>query len=169
MQPKERRKGKKEIHKDNIESLRFYEKFSIVGSAIQVAHISLFYFLSSSFSYWNIVFLVFAVVVHVVAHQLLRYMARPLLGPSGELLEAGAEINSSFLAEYAIDSIILTTGLQGLSAISNYFWILFLLVPGYICYKLWMLIIWPWFTSGPPGVPDEKSTKKQKQKIRRVH
>ena len=47
------------------------------------------------------VFLVLAVAVHVVAHQLLRYMAQPLLGPNGELLEAGMEINTSFISEYA--------------------------------------------------------------------
>ena len=31
-QPKERRKGKKEIHKDNEETLAFYLKFTIVGT-----------------------------------------------------------------------------------------------------------------------------------------
>ena len=32
MQPKEKRKGKKEIHKNNIETLKFYRKFSLIGS-----------------------------------------------------------------------------------------------------------------------------------------
>lgn len=31
-QPKERRKGKKEIHRDNLETLAFYRKFSIAGT-----------------------------------------------------------------------------------------------------------------------------------------
>ena len=32
LQPKEKRKGKKEIHKNNIETLKFYRKFSLIGS-----------------------------------------------------------------------------------------------------------------------------------------
>lgn len=31
-QPKERRKGKKEIHRDNLETLAFYRKFSVAGT-----------------------------------------------------------------------------------------------------------------------------------------
>lgn len=31
-QPKERRKGKKEIHRANLETLAFYRKFSIAGT-----------------------------------------------------------------------------------------------------------------------------------------
>ena len=51
------------------------------------------------------VFLIFAVAAHVASHYLMRYMARPLIGPSGELLEAGADLTDSYITEYAMEDI----------------------------------------------------------------
>lgn len=36
--------------------------------------------------------------------------------------------------------------------------------PGYIFYKFWTLLIWPWFTAGSPDTSEGKEGKKQKQK-----
>ena len=44
-------------------------------------------------------FVVFGVVVHVAAYKMLEYMARPYLGPGGELLEAGTDLSDSYFSE----------------------------------------------------------------------
>lgn len=110
--------------------------------------------------------MVFAFVVNLVAYQILASMAKAIRGPGGELQDAGMDINSVWIAEYAKDVIILTSALQVLSAISNYIWLFWLLLPGYITYKLWTTLIWPWITSGPPDV--ESEGKKQKVKFRKM-
>ena len=97
---------------------------------------------------------------------MLASMAKASHGPGGELEDAGTDINDSWIAEYTKDAIILTSGLQVLSAISNYVWLLWLLLPGYIIFQLWTTLIWPWFTSGPPDT--ETENKKQKTKFRKV-
>lgn len=167
MPPKERRKGKKEIHKDNIETLNFYWKFVVVGTGVQVAHNLFSFFLSPEFSGFNYFFLVLAVAVQFGCYSVLHKMATPDLGPNGELREAGMDLAETYFSEYAIDFIILTSGVQVLSALSNYMWCLWLLGPGYLMYKLWAAILWPWFTSGPSG-GEQEERKKQKQKHRKA-
>ena len=44
-------------------------------------------------------FVVFGVVVHAAAYKMLEYMARPYLGPGGELLEAGTDLSDSYFSE----------------------------------------------------------------------
>jgi len=95
---------------------------------------------------------------------MLQKLSTPYMSPEGVLLEAGADLNASYIAEFTIDVVILTAGIQGLSAISNWFWLLWLLAPGYIFYKFWTLLIWPWFTAGSPDTSEGKEGKKQKQK-----
>ncbi|XP_064393141.1 transmembrane protein 208-like [Halichondria panicea] len=171
--PKENTKGKKEIHKDNLETLAFYRNFALIGTVIQVVHLCLFYFLSSSFSTWNYVFLLFSLAVHGAAYKGLEKLAQPFLGPNGELLECGTDLSKSYFSEYAIDVIILTTGLQGLSALSNYFWLLWAAAPAYVVYKVWVTFLWPWFTSGPSGEEEsgsggKKEGKKPRHKYRQA-
>ena len=102
----------------------------------------------------------FGVAVHATALWGLSSMGRPLLGPNRELVEAGSELATSWIAELSVnlnesdallfkcmqflrsypellpllrylkDVVILTTGLQVLSGVTNYVWFLWLLVSG---------------------------------------
>ena len=60
---------------------------------VDVVFFSFFFCLTLQF------FVVFGVLVHVVAYKVLEYIAKPYLGPSGELLEAGADLNDSYFSE----------------------------------------------------------------------
>ena len=41
--------------------------------------------------------------------------------------------------------------------------------PGLIFYRVWVLFLWPWFTSGPPDTQGEEGKEGKKQRVRRVH
>jgi hypothetical protein len=62
--------------------------------------------------------------------------------------------------------MIVTVATQSLSIISNYFMLLWIVVPGYAFYKLWVTCLWPWFKMGSEGgePTSEKSKKKQERK-----
>lgn len=66
------------------------------------------------------------------------------------------------------DLIILTSGTQVLSLISNWFWILLLLAPGRAIWMLWGSVIQPWLNqrNEEPEV-DEKKQKKLERKMKR--
>lgn len=52
------------------------------------------------------VFLVFGLCVHAVCNWVLVRLAQPYLGPSGELLEAGADLSDNYIAEYVLLDLI---------------------------------------------------------------
>ncbi|CAG2176540.1 unnamed protein product, partial [Oppiella nova] len=66
------------------------------------------------------------------------------------------------------DLIILTTGVQTLSLVSNYIWILWLFAPGRAIYMLWVNILGPWFFQQPDQQQVDADDKKQKKLDRRM-
>ena len=44
-------------------------------------------------------FVLFALGVHLASYKALEYLARPYLGPNGELLEAGTDLAESYFSE----------------------------------------------------------------------
>lgn len=66
------------------------------------------------------------------------------------------------------DLIILTSGTQVLSLISNWFWFLLLLAPARAGWMLWGSVIQPWLNqrNEQPEV-DEKKQKKLERKMKR--
>jgi len=45
------------------------------------------------------VWLVFAIAVHAVSYKGMESMARPLLGPKGELIDAGSDLEKNYFSE----------------------------------------------------------------------
>lgn len=71
------------------------------------------------------------------------------------------------MAEHAKDLLLVTAIIQTLSLVSNYFWLLWLVVPGRGVYMLWVNILSPWFFAAPPPELDEKQQKKMERKMKR--
>lgn len=68
-------------------------------------------------------------MVYLSSVSVLRYMARPVYSSTNALLDGGTDLNmENGFAENLKDLIILTAGIQTLALVSNYFWILWLLV-----------------------------------------
>ncbi|XP_019890129.1 transmembrane protein 208 isoform X4 [Ooceraea biroi] len=116
-----------------------------------------------------------AVRVHDVddrSVQFMSYMARATYSESGQLLDSGVDLNmEGGIAEHVKDLIILTSGVQILSLISNYFWLLWLLVPLRGGWMLWKQILAPWFFAQPEEQPEisEKKQRKLEKKMARRH
>ncbi|CAG2115130.1 unnamed protein product [Medioppia subpectinata] len=140
-------KGQKQIVEENKSCLRFY---TIMSSAAMVI-------------------IVFSGAVYLGSIGVMQYMAKAVYSPTGGLIDGGIDLNmKNGFAEHLKDLIILTTGVQSLSLISNYFWILWLLAPGYAMYMLWVNILGPWFFQQPDPQQTEAEDKKQKKMDRRM-
>ncbi|ESO85990.1 hypothetical protein LOTGIDRAFT_195390 [Lottia gigantea] len=165
---KEKTKGQKQIVQENKETLNFYSYI--------IAGVSVVYFLVQVLIFWSsftalpIVLSCGASLTYFAAYRFMSSMATATYSAEGSLIDGGTDLNMvSGMGEHAKDLILLTAVVQSLSLISNYFWLLWLLVPIRAFYMLWVNFLGPWFFA--PGEEDNISDKKQKKmdrKMRRV-
>ncbi len=87
-------------------------------------------------------------------------------------MDSGLDLNMpQGMAEHVKDAIILTCGAQMLSLLSNYLWLLLLLIPLRAFWMAWVTIISPWlFAPAPEEDPDADAKKQRKldRKMRRM-
>lgn len=98
-------------------------------------------------------------------------MARPVLsGPSNTVVDGGIDLNiKSGFADHLKDLIITTAVCTCFSIFSNGFWILWLWLPTYFAYKIWISVIAPWiFEPAPEGPPQEVADKKRRKMERKM-
>ncbi|KAM9302427.1 transmembrane protein 208-like [Gastrophryne carolinensis] len=84
-------KGKKQIHEENEETLKFYLRIVLGTSALYCA-VTLGIFYSSS-TFWSWASLVFSGAVYAAAYRSMRGMARPSFSEDGALLDGGIDLN----------------------------------------------------------------------------
>ncbi|KAJ8303614.1 hypothetical protein KUTeg_020010 [Tegillarca granosa] len=160
-------KGQKQIVEENKSTLNFY--FYIV-TGVNVVYFALSYlFFWETFTFGYMCLASLALSVSLGSYKFLSMMAKAKYSETGVLLDGGIDLNmESGMAEHAKDLILYTSIVQSLSIISNYFWLLWLLVPGRAFYLLWVNILGPWFFEPAPEV-DEKKNKKMERKMMRRH
>ncbi|XP_011328904.1 transmembrane protein 208 isoform X3 [Ooceraea biroi] len=161
-------KGAKQIKEENASTLSFYTNMALGATGIYfVAMMVLF-----EFTMLTITLTAFSAIVYTGSVQFMSYMARATYSESGQLLDSGVDLNmEGGIAEHVKDLIILTSGVQILSLISNYFWLLWLLVPLRGGWMLWKQILAPWFFAQPEEQPEisEKKQRKLEKKMARRH
>ncbi|KAI3376932.1 hypothetical protein L3Q82_000171 [Scortum barcoo] len=139
-------KGKKQIYEENEATLKFYTRV-ILGANLLLA---------------------FALAVYVGSYRSMSAMAKPVFAEDGSLLDGGIDLNmEQGMAEHLKDVILLTAIVQVLSAISSYFWYLWLLAPARALHLLWVNFLGPWFMAESPSAPEEVNEKKQRRQERR--
>ncbi|XP_052061696.1 transmembrane protein 208-like [Mytilus californianus] len=147
-------KGLKQIEEENASTLKFY-LYIILG-------VNVTYFILQCFLFWDsftggiITLSVFAVALNFGCYQFMSHMA-------------GSKIDlnmSEGMSEHAKDILLYTCIVQSLSIISNYFWLIWLVIPGRAFYLLWVNILGPWFFAPAPE-QDEKKQKKLERKMKR--
>ncbi|XP_010899460.1 transmembrane protein 208 [Esox lucius] len=160
-------KGKKQIFEENDATLKFYTRVILGANAIYIA-INLVVFYSSS-TFWTWFALLFALGVYGGSYRSMTAMAKATFGEDGSLLDGGIDLNmEQGMAEHLKDVILLTAIVQVLSAISSYFWYLWLLAPARAMFLLWVNFLGPWFSAEAPGsTPEEANEKKQRRQERR--
>ncbi|KAL0101032.1 hypothetical protein PUN28_018709 [Cardiocondyla obscurior] len=157
-------KGAKQIKEDNISTLSFYIYMALGTMGIYFAVIMVLF----EFTTLTISLTTFSAIVYIGSYQFMSYMARSTYSESGQLLDPGVDLNmEGGIAEHVKDLIILTSGVQILSLISNYFWLLWLLVPMRGSWILWKQIWAPWFFAQPQE-QSEMSDKKMRKLERKM-
>lgn len=162
---KQATKGQKQIHEGNKETVKFYSMIAIGSLLLQLI-------LASPLSSKLSLFLaVFAILAQAAAIGGMHYMAKPVLsGPSNTVVDGGIDLNlEAGFADYVKDLIITTAICSGLSIFSNAFWFIWLWLPGFFSYKIWMSVIAPWiFQSAPEEQAPEVADKKRKKMERKM-
>ncbi|XP_019849483.1 PREDICTED: transmembrane protein 208-like [Amphimedon queenslandica] len=166
--PKERRKSQKEIYQGNQSTLSFYLYISIIATGIQFSYVVILTLWSGTISWLSLFWLLFAIANHGCGQKMLRYISRAEFGEKNELVDAGSDLEDSWISEYSKDVILFVSIIQILTIISNYVWLLWLIIPGFAFYKLWIFIIWPWFTAGSEPIGESKKSKKMKAKMTKI-
>lgn len=149
---KQATKGQKQIEDENRETLKFYSIMAGAGLGVK-------FILSSPFSTTLTTLLtLFAILAQAAGLGAMHYTAK-----TNDLnLKAG-------FADNLKDLVITTTICTCLSIFSNAFWLLWLWLPAFVAYKIWMNIIAPWiFAPAPEDVSPEVSEKKRRKMERKM-
>lgn len=160
-------KGKKLIHEENVRTLTYYRYMILASNAVIIL---LSFLVFAEFPTRDKVLITLSAVVHLASYQFLVFMARARYSSDGQLMDGGLDINmESGVAEHVKDIIILTSLCQTLSAVSVYFWLLWLLLPVRAVHMLWKNVLAPYIFAPAPGdMTDEDSDRKQKKLARKM-
>uniref|UniRef100_A0A915J6P7 Transmembrane protein 208 n=1 Tax=Romanomermis culicivorax TaxID=13658 RepID=A0A915J6P7_ROMCU len=165
---KPKTKGQKQIYEENKATMKFYQIMSLAGITFY-SLLSYFVFYSTTTqSSW--VCFGLTLISQAIAIYTMKYMCKTIRGENNQIIDAGLDLNlEGGFAEYCKDTIILTTGLQILSIISAYFWIILLAAPIFAAYKLWTGILAPWFFARSEDEEnDDQKDKKSKKREKRI-
>jgi len=161
---KQATKGQKQIYEENQQTLRWYAMMA--GSSLLLKFI-----LSSSFTTTTSLLTTFSVIIQTLALASMYYMSKPILsGPSKNVVDGGVDLNlSGGFADKLKDLITTTSFCTAASIYSNSFWFLWLWLPAFYIYKLWVGIIAPWiFEPAPEEAPTEVAEKKRRKLERKM-
>jgi len=86
---------------------------------------------------------------------------------NGELIDAGIDLNIGGLSEYYFDVIYITWFVQLTTIFSDWFWMSFLLIPGFAFFKLWTLVIGPYLANVGKAEPVTEKERKRMEKAER--
>lgn len=161
---KQATKGQKQIFESNQETIKFYS----IMAALTIAPKLIFWPTSTT---TNVLLIIFSVIMQTSAIAGMYYMARPTLGgPSQTVVDGGIDLNlKGGFADYLKDLIITTAICTALSLFSNGFWLLWLWLPAFFVYKIWMTVVAPWiFAPAPEELPPEIADKKRRKMERKM-
>ncbi|EFO21420.2 hypothetical protein LOAG_07066 [Loa loa] len=158
-------RGQKQIYEENQTVILHYSIASIFSSAFYIL-ISLLFYLRTT---WEWLGFSVCCMLQVAAILTMRSMARCRRNEKGQVTDAGSDLNQpDGFGEYCKDVVILCSFVAIASIIwSKILWLLFL-IPTYILYKLWKVIIAPWFFAEPLEQEDEKKIKKREKRLRKA-
>ncbi|XP_059609261.1 transmembrane protein 208 [Phlebotomus argentipes] len=164
---KQATKGAKQIVEENAATLKFYRNMALIA---QTAFLGVMLLLTDAFTGLTITMTIIAGALHFGSYQFMSFMARTQYSESGSLIDSGTDLNmEGGLSEHVKDLIILTSGTQLLALISNYFWLLLLLVPVRAFWLLWGSVIKPWMEQkNQEPEMDEKKQKKMEKRMKRM-
>eukprot|EP00898_Chlorokybus_atmophyticus_P001526 jgi/Chlat1/2374/Chrsp17S02638 len=110
-----------------------------------------------------------ACAAHWFCYSQLAIFAAPVYGSDGELVDGGADLSMGGMCEYYHDIIYITAFVQVASIFSGKFWLLWLVVPVYALYQLWIHVLQPYVFSKRAQMDDDDDprAKKKREKAER--
>ncbi len=129
-------------------------------------------FHGQSASTWLWLGFVFTTLVNVICYRGIAALAAPIYGEKGELLDGGNDLSMGGFCAYYHDFLYVTCAVQIGASFFDWFWYVYLVVPGYGLYKLGEKVVVPWiktgFDSAPEPVMDEETKKKMERAQQRA-
>ncbi|KAJ8737017.1 hypothetical protein PYW07_000288 [Mythimna separata] len=161
-------KGAKQILMENVSTISFYRIMALGATAVYgVISVGFFWDnLTTGIIFLNILVL----SIYLGCYQMMRYISRPTYSDSNQLIDPGLDLNmEGGMGEHVKDIVILSSITHVLAAVSNYFWLLLLLLPARAFWLLWTNVLGPWFFQEAPQdtEQDEKKKKKMERKMKR--
>ncbi|PSS21058.1 Transmembrane protein [Actinidia chinensis var. chinensis] len=105
---------------------------------------------------------------YIVPYLQLASMAKPAYADDGELLDGGFDMSTGGICGYLHDVIYITAFVQVTSIISEKFWYIYLVIPGFAAYKLFDVFKGFLPNGSQEGEEDEKTRKKREKMEKRA-
>ncbi|XP_014361956.2 transmembrane protein 208 isoform X2 [Papilio machaon] len=161
-------KGAKQILAENTATVTFYRNMSLGATAFFNIITFIFFYdqMTTSVIFMNVL----VTIIYVVCYQMMKFISRPKYTTENVLLDPGLDLNmEGGMGEHVKDIVILSSITHLLALISNYFWLLLLLIPLRGFWLVWVNFLGPWFFQEAPEdtEQDEKKRKKMERKMKR--
>eukprot|EP01121_Diplochlamys_sp_Union-15-3_P010228 TRINITY_DN2851_c0_g1_i4.p1 TRINITY_DN2851_c0_g1~~TRINITY_DN2851_c0_g1_i4.p1 ORF type:complete len:186 (+),score=27.32 TRINITY_DN2851_c0_g1_i4:48-560(+) len=96
-----------------------------------------------SFTWLHIIGSTILLIANWYCFSSLKAYAKPSYSESGELIDGGADLDMKGLVEYHWDVLYITWFCFVTTLISDWFWLVFLVVPAFALYKIWFEVLYP--------------------------
>ncbi|XP_049548823.1 transmembrane protein 208 isoform X1 [Anopheles darlingi] len=160
-------KGSKQIVEENAATVKFYRNMSLIATGIQI----LGFLVYAELSTLAVVMTVLCLIAHAGSFYFMALISKPTLTEKGDIIETGTDLNiEGGITEHVKDVVILTAGTQVAAILTEYFWLLMLLLPIRAAWLLWQTVGKQFFQkdAAEEGPVNEKKQKKMMRKMNRV-
>lgn len=159
-------KGAKKRKEENEKHMLFLRNIILVSNCL---YLLLRFGLRFRSLYWFhfVMFLVTSTIYKLVYDQLAS-MAKPVVDETtGEIVDGGFDMSTGGLCSYMHDLLYITSFLQVASILSDKFWWLYLVIPGFAVYKAWPFVYENFLKPAPPEGPVDERERKRLEKAER--
>ncbi|GER27793.1 transmembrane protein-like protein [Striga asiatica] len=154
--------GAKKRKEENARHMKTLLRLIIASNAIYLLlRIGVFY---SSFTWKHLVGLILTSLAYFIPYQQLDSMAKPTFTDDGELLDGGFDMSTGGICGYLHDVIYITLFVQLSSIISEKFWYIYLVIPGFAAYQLFGLVK-GFLSHSSEGAEEDEKTRKKREKM----
>lgn len=158
-------KGAKKRKEENDKHMAFLRNLILICNAVYVVLRLGFRFRSVSWRH-GVGFCITSAIYKVLYGQLAG-MAKPEIDEAtGEILDGGFDMNTGGLCSYMHDVLYITSFLQIASILSDKFWYLYSVIPIFAFYKLWVLVLQPYFMQ--PAREDAPMDEKERKRMEKM-
>ncbi|KAK3267796.1 hypothetical protein CYMTET_23670, partial [Cymbomonas tetramitiformis] len=140
--------------KKRVEENKSHLKFHLAALvSILALHVVLrFYVFRSTLIWWHYVSIVAGSISNLICYKGIQLCAAPTYGEQGELVDGGLDLATARgLNGYMHDLLYVTLLTQSLVLVSDWFYLIFSVVPGFLAYKLWTDVLAPYIFTPQEG------------------